>query len=212
MAREVVSFVSPSLESPHLPACLSCQEWTSCASARRDSCMVYVHCRDRQRHIGLPGVSAVHEACFAQIANFLLTILYGRNEVPLPNTLEPRFLHIPRPQRDPYDEVAMEVHSWSSSAGGVARGSDLAGVEGDVPGEPSDASPASGRDTILRQRRREVTLEPDAAAVQQLLANGGGLLVDSNMRKLSLVLGWITAEEGRDLEKTKKALERYEAS
>ncbi|PHJ24990.1 helix-hairpin-helix motif domain-containing protein [Cystoisospora suis] len=149
----------------------------------------------------LPGVGPV-------IANFLLTILYGRNEVPLPQTLEMKFLRLPRPNKGPRVEVAVEEHTWPGSAGVGRRCAD-AKEEIDVPGESRNACLESGLDSHRRRSRREVTLEPDTSAVQQLLANGGGLLVDSNMRRLSMVLGWITADEGRDLEKTKKALERW---
>lgn len=145
----------------------------------------------------------------SQIANFLLTILYGRNEVPLPQTLEMKFLRLPRPTKSPRVELAVEKHIWTGSPGAVGPRCARAEDESDVPRESRDACLESGPGINRRQSRREVTLEPDTSAVQQLLANGGGLLVDSNMRRLSMVLGWITADEGRDLEKTKKALERY---
>ncbi|CBZ51685.1 conserved hypothetical protein [Neospora caninum Liverpool] len=72
-----------------------------------------------------------------------------------------------------------------------------------------DSDLAQKPQTQTRQTAETVSLEIDETQIHQLLRNGGGLFVDTNVKRLARCFNWLPKDERMSLEKVKETLERW---
>ncbi|RQX69861.1 helix-hairpin-helix motif domain-containing protein [Toxoplasma gondii CAST] len=180
--------------------------------------------------VKLPGVGPT-------IANLLLSLQYGRNEAPSRRTLPARFLCLKKSRKQFSDTEDNEPLLFSvpmlSPTAGEVNWQEVETREEERPMAqqmPAGDSRHSGNKPWVEEPSRDyaeaeeakdtsgdssqqtgdtVSLDINESHLRQLLRNGGGLFVDTNMKRLAICFNWLPRDTVMSLQEVKEALERW---